>query len=52
MGDLSLSPTSFTGASEEDTGEGLHCLSPQTVELPPTGSQAGPIFAVLSQASK
>ena len=35
-----------------DTGEGLLCRCTQTLELPPTRGQAGPIFAVLPQAGK
>ena len=47
---LSLDPTTFTGASNGDMGEGLLCGFSQTLELPATEGQAGPIFVVLPQA--
>ena len=50
--DLPLSPTTFKDVSDGDTGDGLLCGCSQTLELPPTGGQTGPIFAVLPQAGK
>ena len=49
---LSLDFTTFTGVLGGNTEEGLLCCWSQTSKLPPTGSQAGSIFAVLSQAGK
>ena len=48
---LSVPPLS-PGVFGWNTGEGLLSCCSQTLELPPTGSQAGPIFAVLPQASE
>ena len=49
---LSVGSTAFTGMFGRDTGEGLLCCCSQTLELPPTGDEAGLIFAVLPQAGK
>ena len=51
-GGLSLSPTTLTGMFGGNTGEGFLCHCSQTLELPPTGSQAGPILAAFPQAGK
>ena len=49
---LSVPPSICTGAFGGHTGEGLLCCRFQTLELPPTGGQASPIFAVLPQADE
>ena len=48
---LSVPPTSQVSVMG-DTGEDLLCCCPQALELPPTGGQAGPIFAVLLHEGK
>ena len=47
-----MGPQGSAASSHVIPGEGLLCGCSQTLELPPTGGQPGPIFAVLPQAAK
>ena len=49
---LSLSATTFTGASDGDTRERILPCHTQTLELSPAGGQTGSIFVFLLQAGK
>ena len=52
LGETFLGPATFTGAFGGHMGKGLlHCCF-QTLELPPTGGQTDPIFAMCLQADE